>query len=94
MDPGETVDITIAREVLEESGLRIRDLRVAGATEGAVETARFVVLLFEATAEPGEVRLSSEHDALRWATPAEAAALDLTPIYQEFIQSWAASKPA
>jgi 8-oxo-dGTP diphosphatase len=92
MDVGETVDVTLEREVAEETGLRIRDLHVVGATEGETEYARFVALMMEAVAEPGEVKLSDEHDAFMWVTPVEAVQLDLSPIYTAFIQSWAASK--
>ena len=92
MDAGETVDVTLEREVAEETGLRIRDLHVLGATEGETEQARFVALMMEAVAEPGEVKLSDEHDAFVWVTPAEAARLDLSPMYLGFVQSWAASK--
>ena len=92
MDAGETVDVTLEREVAEETGLRIRDMRVAGAVEGETEQARFVGLMMEAVAEPGEVTLSEEHDAFVWVTPAEAARLDLSSMYSAFIQSWAEAK--
>ena len=89
MDAGEAVDETIEREVAEETGVRIRELHVAGAVEGETEQARFVALMMEAVAEPGEVKLSEEHDAFMWVTPAEAAQLDLSPMYAAFIKSWA-----
>ena len=92
MDAGETVDVTLEREVAEETGLQIRDLRVVGACEGETEQARFVALMMEALAEPGEVKLSEEHDAFVWVTPSDAARLDLSPMYLDFIQSWAESK--
>ena len=93
MDAGEAVDVTLEREVSEETGLRIRDLHVAGAVEGETEQSRFVGLMFEAIAEPGEVTLSDEHDAFVWVTPAEAARLDLSSMYSAFIKTWAESKP-
>lgn len=92
MDAGESVDVTLEREVAEETGLRIRDLHVVGAVEGETEQSRFVGLMFEALAEPGEVTLSGEHDAFVWATPAEAAQLDLSSMYAAFITTWADTK--
>jgi len=92
MDAGEAIDQALIREVLEETGLGLRDLHVVGAVEGETPEARYVAVLMEAQAEPGEVQLCEEHDAFVWATPAEAARLDLSPIYVPFVKSWAVRK--
>lgn len=92
MDSGEAIDQALIREVMEETGLRIGALHVVGAVEGDTPEARFVSVMMEAVAEPGEVRLSEEHDAFVWATPAEAAQLQLSPIYVPFVTTWAATK--
>ncbi len=92
MDAGESVDVTLEREVAEETGLKISDMRVVGATEGAVEAARFVVLVLEAKAESKSVRLSDEHDDFMWVTRRDAANLDLAPVYADFIKQWSAAK--
>ena len=92
MDTGESVDVTLEREVAEETGLQISDMHVVGATEGAVEAARFVVLVLEAKAERQVVRLSDEHDDFMWVTRREAANLDLAPVYADFIKQWSAAK--
>lgn len=92
MDAGEAIDQALIREVFEETGLRIGELHVVGAVEGDTPEARFVGVMMEAVAEPGQVRLSEEHDAHVWATPAEAAQLQLSPIYVPFVKSWVATK--
>lgn len=92
MDAGETLDQTLVREMAEETGLQITDMHVVGAVEGEVEQARLAAVMMEVLALPGEVKLSEEHDAFLWATPAEAAQLDLSPMYADFTKSWAESK--
>lgn len=92
MDAGEAIDETLEREVAEETGLKITDLSVAGAVQGETPRAKFVAVMMEAVVESGQVHLSEEHDDFIWATPAEAAQLDLSPIYLPFVKSWAASK--
>lgn len=89
MDPGETVDQTLAREVREETGLVVRDLRLAGACEGETASFRVIALIFEADLAGGELRLSDEHAAFQWVTPAEAMGLELSPAFPAFIARWA-----
>lgn len=89
-DPGETIDQTLKREVSEETGLKIHNLHVAGAAEGNTPEACFVHLMMEAVVEPGEVRLSDEHDAFVWVTPADALKLDLSPVYIPLVRDFAA----
>ena len=92
MDAGESVDVTLEREVAEETGLKISEMHAVGATEGAVETARFVVLVLETKVESGAVRLSDEHGEFMWVTRRDAANLDLAPVYADFIKQWSAAK--
>lgn len=89
MDEGETVDQTLLREVWEETGLRIRNLRLAGAAEGETPKIRFIALLFEADIEGGDLRLSDEHEGAAWVTPSEAAGLELSPAFVGFVERWA-----
>ena len=91
-DAGETIDVALEREVMEETGLRIRDLHVLGALEGDTPEARYVTVVFEVECEPGKVRLSDEHDDALWLTPEEAVKLEISPMYVRFIAEWAATK--
>ena len=89
-DPGEDLGAALAREVFEETGLAIGGAHVTGATEADTPQARFVYVFFDAAAQPGPVRLSDEHDAFAWLPPAEAAQLDLSPVYIPLVRALAA----
>ena len=89
MDPGEGIDQTLEREVFEETGLRVRDPHVFGASEGDTPEARFIQVIMEVSAEPGTVTLSAEHDEFTWVTPREAVALKLSPVYVACVRNLA-----
>ncbi len=90
MDPGETLEQTLLRETLEETGLHVRITRVLGAAEGSIPTYRLAYIMMEGEVEgPDSVTLSEEHDDFVWATPAEALKLDLCPAFVPFVQSLA-----
>ena len=93
IEPGERVPAAALREVREETGLAsdaieaFYDLdQVAPfydeGVDGVVVSAIFAVRV-RADAEP---TLSNEHDAYRWATPAEALRLAIWPSYAESIR--------
>ena len=94
VDAGEAIDVALEREVMEETGLRIHDLHVLGAVEGDTPETRYVSVIFAAICEPGDLLLSEEHDDGVWLTPAEAVKLEISPIYERFIATWAAANIA
>ncbi|MBE2181559.1 MAG: NUDIX domain-containing protein [Chthoniobacterales bacterium] len=82
IERGEAAEDALRREVLEETGLRLRDVRFVMAqdcvdSEEFHRPAHFLLLNYTADAESGEVRLNEEAEEFRWVTPAEAAAMDL-----------------
>jgi 8-oxo-dGTP diphosphatase len=63
LDPGETIDEALRREIAEETGLAVHIERVAGAGESARPDMRVAYLFMEARAEAGPVVLSDERGA-------------------------------
>jgi 8-oxo-dGTP diphosphatase len=84
VEAGETLSEAVAREVLEETGLVIAPVTLAGhrevitrATDGRAER-HFVILCFASRWVSGEVVLSDELDDHRWIAPAEVAGFKTT----------------
>ncbi len=84
-DPGETVDQTLAREVAEETGLQIRVVRVAGATQADRGDEIVAYLILEARAAGSAVRLSDEHDAYEWVARCSLDASRCVPQFRPFL---------
>ncbi len=91
LDPGETFDGGLLREVAEETGLTIRLERVLGAAESEARTKRVVYLLMEASHVSGRVRLSEEHDDFCWTKAGELPSADMAEQFRDFAQSYAQS---
>ena len=73
VEPGETEDDSLAREIQEELGLRIRVVRwFAGAEEIGD---RYLLKVAVATIEAGEP-VPAEHDQIRWLAAAELGDVD------------------
>lgn len=79
---GETMAAALRREVREETGLELDDIRWAPVQE-AVESpafhrpAHFVLLNFVARSASERVRLNDEAQAYAWVEPEEALRMDL-----------------
>jgi 8-oxo-dGTP diphosphatase len=80
LEPGEGVAACARREVREETGLAVRDLRLAGlmhVTDGS-RTEGVVVAVFTARSDTSDVLESAEGD-LAWVALDEVAGLDVVP---------------
>ncbi len=84
VEAGETLSEAVAREVLEETGLVIAPVTLAGhrevitrATDGRAER-HFVILCFASRWVSGEVVLNDELDDHRWIAPVDVEGLKTT----------------
>ena len=72
VEPGESLEQTVAREVLEESGVRVRSCRYLASQPWPFPGA--LMLGFMADAEADEPRVSDELEEARWFTVEEVRA--------------------
>ncbi|HYZ15086.1 MAG TPA: NAD(+) diphosphatase [Candidatus Acidoferrum sp.] len=74
VEPGESVEDAVRREVMEETGVTIGDVRYVGSEPWPFP--RSLMLGFRASAAPGQpVTVGAELEDARWFTPAEARAV-------------------
>ena len=88
VDPGETFDTALLREVQEETGLAVSIQGVAGAAEYEMPQFRVVFLFLETRCTGGEIQLSSEHDAFTWVPRREMTNLDISGQLQAFLNDY------
>ncbi len=84
VDPGEALDQSAKREVLEETGLDIEVGCVLGSAESESPTNRVAYLILEGRTMSGEVQLSEEHEDHAWVEPGKLAGMDLVPQFRGF----------
>lgn len=65
VEPGESFVDAVVREMKEETGLDIKDPRLAGVKQFPIKDGRYVVLLFKATEYSGTV-VSSYEGQMEW----------------------------
>jgi ADP-ribose pyrophosphatase YjhB (NUDIX family) len=89
VEPGERLEDAAAREVLEETGLRVRVLSQAGVIERAApDGGVFEIHSFFAEYTGGEPVAADDAGGVRWATPEELSRLELTRGLQELLAQW------
>jgi 8-oxo-dGTP diphosphatase len=69
-EPGESFDVAIRREVLEETGLDLSgsDMQLVFGTSGTYPGVGVTWLIFLARTTADEIKLSYEHDDSRWVS--------------------------
>jgi 8-oxo-dGTP diphosphatase len=88
LDPGETVDAALRREVEEETGLQVRLTRVVGSAQSELPERIVAYLILEAVAHGGDVQLSDEHDDFQWLSRLELPTLRYPPQFVEFVDAY------
>ena len=87
-DPGETFDVAVRREVVEETGLTIELTGVADALHIEMAQQHLAVLCLEATLAGGSFALSEEHDQSAWVPLAELPEWNRTDGFREFAETY------
>lgn len=76
IEPGETAEAGVAREVFEETGVRVSDIRYFGSESWPFP--RSLMLGFTARATTHDIAIGEEMDDVRWFTRDEVAAMQST----------------
>ena len=91
VEPGESREAAVRREVLEETGLRVDVVAPVGVVErptadgGVFEIHDYTALLLS---DPGDARAADDADDVGWFTPDEVRALDCVPGLVAALEDW------
>jgi ADP-ribose pyrophosphatase YjhB (NUDIX family) len=88
VEPGETDEEATAREVLEETGVRVSVERLVGVVEREAPAGVYVIRDYACRPLGGDVRAGDDADDAGWFTAAELRALDTSPGLVEALESW------
>ena len=102
MEPGETAAEACQREAWEETGLRVKVVRLIGVYTDPNLVIRYkdsntfqvIAMCFEARIVSGELGLSNETTQAGWFTPSEIAKMDLVDHHPQRIADAIANREA
>lgn len=88
VEPGESFLESAVREVREETGLSVTDLRLCGTVDWEdTETGeRYVVLLYRTSAFAGELLPETEEGRVFWMRRTELPSADLCPNFEMYLR--------
>jgi|WetSurMetagenome_2_1015567.scaffolds.fasta_scaffold45689_2 8-oxo-dGTP diphosphatase len=86
MDAGESFDTALAREVLEETGLKIILHHAAGTAEQDVPAWHVVHIVVTGSIESGTVTISNEHKEFLWTRISDMKGLELADWFREYYE--------
>ncbi len=89
LDFGEEPDKAILREIKEEIGLKVEDLKIFDAEAHIIkdENIHWITLGYRCVALTTDVILSWEHSDYKWVTPEEFLKLESAPKLQRFVRN-------
>jgi 8-oxo-dGTP diphosphatase len=87
LDFGEDARVGMIREIKEETGLEVSDLKVIDAISALNDSGEFwMTICYSGHPATENVKLSYEHDDLRWVTPDEFQTLEASPRIKKFVE--------
>ncbi len=88
VDPGETFDEGLMREVFEETKLKISLERPLTVVESESPSNRVIYLFMEGKLLEGNIELSEEHEDFIWVDPKDLSEMDLASQFVDFGKSY------
>lgn len=89
IEPGESDEQAVIREVWEETGLHVRPGRVVGAVERPwLDGTVIDIRDYAATVTGGRIRPGDDAADVRWVSPADLGGLPLTSGLAETLTGW------
>ena len=88
LEEGEDPFAGIEREVLEETGLKVKALQIVGTYHVTLEDKiprRFII--YSANTLSGNLKISSEHSDFKWATREEILRLETEPYIKMYLEN-------
>lgn len=90
VEEGENLKDQILRELREETGIEINELKIIGAESAHANDGEYVVqIAYGGEVEYADVILSYEHDEFKWVTPAEFATEVPNERFRRFLEALA-----
>ena len=93
VERGEALEDALRREILEETGLSIEEIRFV-TVQDSIDSPEFfrpshmILLNYHCRTHGSEVKRNAEAEASLWVTPAEALAMDLNAPTRRLVERW------
>jgi ADP-ribose pyrophosphatase YjhB (NUDIX family) len=92
IDRGETQEAALTREVREETGLAIRDIRFVAAMDAIdspefYKPAHFILLNYTCVCDGGPVSLNEEAQSYEWVAPDVARSMNLNSFTRRLLEA-------
>jgi 8-oxo-dGTP diphosphatase len=83
---GETPILSIEREVMEETGFKVKAEEIIGTYDLEIEKVPLKFILYSTKIISGNIKLSKEHTDYKWSTKEEILKLKIEPFMKYFFE--------